>query len=261
MTTLDRLGIQGIRSYGPEPEQVLGESLQVLGTRCPPSRTAGGAASPGASRSHRRALRPVAAARAVRMPGTHLCVTWPFLCGSLCPCVAARRGAVGAAGSPCFADESASCAGHHLQSAANPDPGTKRQRKDNHHRGTRARCIRLHCKPSRPAACPKPRQKNKRWTMARRKNGCLQSLAVHVTAQASTRLTRFLGGRACSRCGWPRAAFFHRILVCRTCALVSVRPACVGILPPQTGYCTTRVTMSFLAHANACCDAALAIVT
>ncbi|MGB1594454.1 MAG: ATP-binding protein [Promethearchaeia archaeon] len=103
--------------------------------------------------------------------------------------------------------------------------------------------------------------KNKRWTMARRKNGCLQSLAVHVTAQASTRLTRFRGGRTCSRCGWPRAAFFHRTLVCRTCALVSVPPACVGILPPQTGYCTTRVTMSILTHANAYCDAALAIVT
>ena len=79
MITLDRLGIQGIRSYGPEPEQVLGESLQVLGTRCPPSRTAGGAASFGASRSHRRVLRPVAAARAARMPGTHKCVTCPFL--------------------------------------------------------------------------------------------------------------------------------------------------------------------------------------
>ena len=211
MTTLDRLGIQGIRSYGPEPEQVLGESLQVLGTRCPPSR-AGGAASSGASRSHRRALRPVAAARTARMPGTHLCVTWPFLCGSLCPCVAARRGAVGAAGSPCFADEGASCAGHHLQSAANPDPGTKRQRKDNHHRGTRARCIRLHCKPSRPAACPKPRQKQtldygktEKWLLA------VSCCACHCTSEHTA--DPLPGGEG----------------------MQSLRMATCGVLPPNSG--------------------------
>ena len=126
-------------------------------------RRRGRGVSLGAPRSDRRALRPVAAARAARTPGTHLCVTWPFLCESLYPCVAARMGAVGA-GSPCFADDGASCAGHHFQSAANPDPGTKRQRKDNHHRGTRACCIRASASTASPPAQPRAPNhgKNKR---------------------------------------------------------------------------------------------------